>query len=140
MSLPTHPPLFQREEDVSDSNCSSSNHTRQRWSSYHSGNNDRTDAYNVVRRKARSDISIAHRRKTTVLLTPPMSPHDTEEDDDNDDRKYHRRELVGYDRPPAVFRKTWTPLVSDYKPPSWGSVTLKKTNNGRRVQSGISIE
>ena len=70
-----------------------------------------------------------------------MSPTDTDDDDNDDnDRKYHRRELVGYDRPPAVFRKTWTPLVSDYKPPSWGSVTLKKTNNGRRVQSGISIE
>ena len=70
-----------------------------------------------------------------------MSPTDTDDDDNDDnDRKYHRRELVGYDRPPAVFRKTWIPLVSDYKPPSWGSVTLKKTNNGRRVQSGISIE
>jgi hypothetical protein len=58
---------------------------------------------------------------------------------DSNHHKY-QGELIGYNRPPAMFPKTWTPLKSDYDTNGWGGITLKKTPNGRRVQGGIDLQ
>jgi hypothetical protein len=41
-------------------------------------------------------------------------------------------------RPPAIFKKTYREL-SPYEESSFAGVTLKKTKNGQRAKSGISL-
>ena len=42
-------------------------------------------------------------------------------------------------RPPAVFRKSYQE-ITPYRKSAFGEVTLKKTKNGQRAQSGIPLE
>ena len=51
---------------------------------------------------------------------------------------------IGYDRPPAIFNKSWRPKDvlddSKYSGFKYGEVKLKKTQNGLKVSNGLQLE
>ena len=154
MSLPTQLPLFQNDDEMNDNNVIARRTSRNK--------NRRSLRYSkcqrvspIRRQRASAPVvgsSAGCRRPETHLFVEEEIDHSTsssheendvfDENDDEEDlcKSPCRSDLIGYNRPPAVFRKTWTPLASSYAAPRWGSVELKKTNNGRRVKSGIMLE
>ena len=135
MSLPTQLPVFQGNVNHNDEQSSieaSSSQARQSWPSYQGRrhNNSDNDAAAISPGQQQEEDNDDNNDLTDeTSLTPPVSPYN----------RVHRRDLIGYGRPPAVFRKTWT-AINEYPAPRWGSVTLKKTPNGRRARNGIHLE
>jgi hypothetical protein len=65
---------------------------------------------------------------TEDLSSPPQSVT----------RSYEENDLADL-RPPAIFKRGYIEL-SPYEPSSFGGLTLKKTKNGQRAKSGVSLE